>query len=111
MGDTPKNLEDAFEALKELFGGHLERFEKDSEADVCKHHHTVGQWIRNNWGLWKQEGGLYEELAALGLHHADDMSGLILDSFWRHLHDKPLEIDAQVSHYKAYWARAGKEGP
>jgi hypothetical protein len=69
------------------------------------YHHTLGRWIRNNWGLWSGESKLAEWFKSLGIEHADDMSGIVLDSFWRHLHDKPLDVEGQVAHYQAHWAR------
>ena len=56
-------------------------------------------------GLLKQEGLLHEELKALGLEHADDMSGLILESFHRKLSHKPLDLEGQVHHYRAHWEK------
>jgi len=73
-----------------------------SEDDMGKYHMSLGLWMRNNWGLWK-EGPLYDDLSARGLFHPDDMSGLILTSFWRQLHNQPLEIEAQIAAYQEYW--------
>ena len=35
----------------------------------------------------------------------DDMSGIILDSFWRHLNQKPIKLDEQVKYYQDYWKK------
>src|SRR5262249_54668776 len=40
-----------------------------------------------------------------GIHHPDDMSGVILDSFWRHLNSKPIELDKQIASYEEYWKK------
>ena len=78
----------------------------DKGDDVTyMYHHSLGRWIRNNWGLWKKEGTLYAWFVGLGLHHADDMSGVILTSFWRHMNGKDLDIEGQVKHYQDYWAK------
>jgi hypothetical protein len=38
------------------------------------------------------------------------MSGLILTSFWRHLHGVPLDVEGQVAAYQRYWEAAGTGG-
>lgn len=75
----------------------------DEEEAVVKSHHGLGRWIRNNWGLWTQDSKLFEYLSKLGLHHADDMSGVILTSYHRHLNKKELGLDAQIKHYIDFW--------
>jgi hypothetical protein len=73
------------------------------KTDLIMTHHNVGRWIRNNCGLWSKEGALYQELAALGLHHPDDMSSVIIKEFWLQLNHQPSEIDEDVKKYKKYW--------
>jgi hypothetical protein len=46
-------------------------------------HHTLGRWIRNNWGLWAKTGWLYSDIRVrYQLEHADDMSTLVLIAAW-----------------------------
>jgi hypothetical protein len=99
----PTNLEECFQVLKEdLCTEDLNLLTEMREDQLARLHHTLGRWIRNNWDLW-QGGPLSEYFNKLGLHHADDMSGVIIDSFWRHLHGKPLNIPQQVKVYQEYW--------
>ena len=44
----------------------------------------------------------------LGLSHADDMSGVILQSFHRYLNEKPLNVEGQIKDYQDFWKE--KEG-
>lgn len=39
------------------------------------------------------------------------MSAVILSSFWRQLHGKPLELEAQAAKYKEYWRLAARPDP
>lgn len=48
-------------------------------------HFSLGMWIRNNWGLWRGSR-LQTYFFDNGIRHPDDMSGLILDCYWQHLH-------------------------
>ena len=64
--------------------------------------------MRNDWGLW---GGspLARYFNRLGVFHPDDISGIILTSFWRHLNGRPIKLDEQVKHYQDYWKKIEEE--
>lgn len=66
-------------------------------------HFGLGRWIRNNWGLWKGDSKLCEWFKRQGIHHPDDMSGIILASYYRHKNDIPIKLEEQIQHYKDYW--------
>ena len=53
--------------------------------DMIRYHHSLGMWIRNNWGLW---GGsrLQKYFTDRGIAHPDNMSGIILDHYHDWLH-------------------------
>lgn len=53
-------------------------------AGASSVHFTLGLWMRNNWGLW---GGsrLKSYFHNNGIRHPDDMSGVILDCYEKHL--------------------------
>jgi len=94
----PVDLGEAFECLDIIVP---DKFKGWSEEDfVSRTHHGIGRFIRNNWGLWAQEGNFYDLLRGMGLRHADDMSGLILTSWFRSRKGKDLRIEEQVSHYQ-----------
>jgi hypothetical protein len=102
----PNNLSECFERLDEILSDAEDGdwFKAADEEDaVIQSHHGLGRWIRNNWGLWSADTNLYEYLNKLGLHHADDMSAVILTSYHRHLNKKELELDEQVKHYIEFW--------
>ena len=49
-------------------------------------HHSLGRWIRNNWGLW-ENSELKRNLEKEGLTHPDDMSNYIIEEFLKTLTD------------------------
>lgn len=65
---------------------------EDEQAKIAKMpedelpiiHFGLGQWIRNNLGLWQ---GNTQLLAATGEKHPDDASGVIIRAFWQRLRD------------------------
>jgi hypothetical protein len=101
--DAPVTLSEALDRLQQTLPAQtITNMHDGSEADMVEYHMSLGLRIRNRWGLWAR-GPLYQNLAALGLRHPDDMSAVILTSFWRRLHGQPLELDAQVAWYREYW--------
>ncbi len=100
---VPKDLDDAFAELKKMLPpALLEEMGRRTEEEMILYHHGLGTWLRNNWGLWAGSR-LARYFNGRGVEHPDDMSGIILTSFWRHIHSRPVELDAQVERYKAYW--------
>jgi hypothetical protein len=72
-------------------------------------HFGLGLWMRNNWGLWKGTE-LSRYFNSIGISHPDDMSGIILTSYYRHLKGQDRELEKQVKHYQEYW-KATTEPP
>ncbi|MCK9573144.1 MAG: hypothetical protein M0R20_01920 [Candidatus Omnitrophica bacterium] len=99
----PKNLDDCFKELEKMLTPELiKEMETGTEADMGKYHRGLGMWIRNNWGLWSGSR-LEVYFNNLRVHHPDDMSGIILDSFWRKLNNKPIKLEKQIKRYEDYW--------
>jgi hypothetical protein len=108
---APATLSEALARLRQTLPPEtIQEMRDGTEDDMRMYHMGLGLWIRNDWGLWAR-GPLYQDLAALGLRHPDDMSAVILTCFWRELHGKPLELEAQVAKYKEYWRLAADPDP
>lgn len=101
---VPRTLEEALTTLEKRVSADvlLEFAHSRDESIAARYHDTLGRWIRNNWGLWKR-GPLYTDLRRRGLQHPDDMSGVILTSFWRQLHEEPLRVEEQINARQAFW--------
>ena len=106
----PIDLADAHRALYRLLRPEdLERFRAGSEANMVRYHRGLGAWLRHHWGFFRGSR-LLTYLQGLGLFHPDDMSGLVLDTFWRSLHGLPLDVSEHVARAKDYW-RAMQKRP
>jgi hypothetical protein len=106
---VPKDLDDCFVQLKKILKPEdVEKMKRGAQGDMVRYHHGLGRWIRNNWDLWKG-GRLSKWFNDKGIYHADDMSGIILDSFWRHLNSKPIELDKQIRGYQNYWKKVRED--
>jgi len=99
----PVDLDDCFAYLDTtLDSATLDTLKIWNEEDLGRAHLGMGMWIRNDWGLWRGSR-LAKWFNEQGIWHPDDMSGIILDSYWRHLHNKPIDLESQVKFYVEYW--------
>lgn len=93
----PKTLEECYVELNDT-EGLLDWLKETEESATAIAHHSLGRWIRNNWGLWKAEGELFHFFKNNGIDQPDDMSGIILTSFHRHMNNKDIKLDEQFDH-------------
>jgi hypothetical protein len=93
---VPLNLTQALDTLDRASSGAVQLMMRSGEEGVTiELHDSLGLWIRNNWGLY-DKGALYQDLAKRGLRYPDDMSALVLTSWWRRIHGRPLDVAGQV---------------
>lgn len=80
---VPKTVEEAILALDKMLVPEDKEYLLTEEKAAIMVHHTLGRWIRNNWGLW---GGseLKDVLAKQGIDHPDDMSHYIIEEYIKH---------------------------
>ena len=83
----PKDLPDCIRQLDSM----LNKEDKDyiRKEGAVSVHFSLGMWLRNNWGLW---GGsrLKTYFNDNGIQHPDDMSGVILDCYVKHLKNEEV---------------------
>ncbi len=100
----PANLDESFVQLDSILStDNRALIQGWPEDSIINLHFGLGMWMRNNWGLWKGSV-LSKWFNGLGIFHPDDMSGIILTSYWRYLHHQPIELEGQVKYYIDYWA-------
>ena len=101
---APLSLDDALKILDDLFPIEEKEYIK-TNSENCMHayHMSVGMMIRNQWGFWKGNGALFDFFKLKGIVHPDDMSGIILKSYWRQMNHVDIDLDQQIEYYKNYW--------
>jgi hypothetical protein len=102
--DIPRNLEDCLIQIDQLLPDsvkHSISTHTEDEFSVVMHL-SLGLWIRNNWGLWKGSR-LSNFFYEIGVFHPDDMSAIILDSYYRRSTGKDIKLEEQVKYYQDYW--------
>ena len=84
--NIPNNLDEAITALDELIICKEKEIILDwkEEKFVTSLHHTLGRQIRNGCKLWgtPEDNKLVNWFNQQGIKHADDMSGIILTSYY-----------------------------
>jgi hypothetical protein len=105
----PRTLAEAHAELERVFPAEeLKKIDAmKSEDEMIEYHFGLGMGIRNSWGLW---GGspLSKHMQDLGFTHADDMSGVILETFWCKRHGKPFRLKERAAENATYWEAARK---
>lgn len=97
----PRTLGEAYDVLARMLDPGLTRqIKAGSEQDVTELNRTIGMALRNLWGLWNGSQ-LRDHFRALGIRHPDDMTALLLITFWRHLNDQPLRVEEEVARLEA----------
>ncbi len=79
-----------------------------SEENMIGYHFGLGMGIRNSWGLWG-DSLLMKHMQKLGFTHPDDMSAVILETFWCKRHGKDYRIKERADKYAMYWKRIRKK--
>ncbi len=100
----PKNLDECFVWLDRFVVDKEEMLKDSEDRIVAMSHHGLGMTLRNNWRLW-EKSPLTDFFNGLGIQHADDMSGIIIRSYYRKAVGKEIDMEGQVKEYKKYWKK------
>lgn len=85
----PKDLGDCFLELDKVLSevDRKEIIALPEKEDMIQYHMGLGMWMRNTWRLWAGSR-LQKYFTDKGIHHPDDMSGVILSYYYDWLHGK-----------------------
>ena len=103
-GEVPNTLPQAFAALdQQLSPQQRDAFKNAPESTaVVRAHMSLGLYIRNVW-FRSGHSKIPVQLHALGAQSLDDMSSVVLTSYWRYLNGKPLKVEQQCACYAKWW--------
>ena len=99
---VPENLEDCFAELDSMLSpAYQEKLKVCTERELCLYTGgpSLGMQLRNTWGL-RQQNALTEYFKSLGITNGASMSSIIIETYWRRLNNKPLEIDELAKRYR-----------
>jgi hypothetical protein len=100
----PDTMEEAYRFLDaKIPPDQREQFKQKTERDaVTDAHFGLGMHIRNYW-FRSGKSALPGLLYSLGARDLDDVSSMVLTSYWRYLNNKPIELEQQGAYYKRWW--------
>lgn len=104
----PRNLNEAiYEIDKKVSDSTKNSIKQMSENDFAtESHFGTGKGIRNDWNLWRKSR-LARYFNKKGIYHPDDMSSIILRSYYRKTTKKEINLNEQIVFYKKYWEGVG----
>jgi len=98
----PNNIDEAHSLLLKILDKEtIRKFKNTAQEDIGGLYHMgLGAWIRNEWGLWDEEDNkLRKYFHELGIEHPDNISGIILETFWLKLNKKPVNMKKILDPY------------
>jgi hypothetical protein len=103
----PTDLNDAINQINKVLAEESKlKIKKMNEEDfIAESHFGIGfTLIRNGWALWGKSR-LSKYFNEIGINHPDDMSGIILTSYFRKLKKKPIELEKQILDINEYYIK------
>ena len=76
-----------------------EQTEEELLGETNKAVDGPGMWLRNRWGFY-DGSRLSAYFRKIGLSYPEDLSGIVLKSFYDDLHGKELDIKAMFIYFK-----------
>lgn len=99
---VPADLDDALRALDGLLAEEARAwFRQVREEDLVEEHLGLALTLRNRWGLWGRSR-LAGWFHGIGIDHPDDMSGIVVASYWRRVHGHPIDLAGQVGRFRKH---------
>lgn len=59
-------------------------------------HFGFGMFLRNKWGLWNRDSKLYQQFHKSGITHPDNVSGIILRTYWTYLKTGKIDLAYEI---------------
>ena len=99
--EKPKNLTECIQMLDKTLKTEDKDYIKTLTEDefFMESHFTIGMGIRNEW-IRSGNPELVKFFSDEGVKHPDDMSAMILTSYYRHLLGKEIDFEGQILAYK-----------
>jgi len=110
FAQKPENLDQCHQFLDgKLSASEKVDYQNSKLDDLSKYHMGLGLYMRNNWIRGARSPKLVSFFGDLGLFHPDDISSVIIDSYWHYLNKSEYDLSADIVFYQEYWENAKKE--
>ncbi len=99
----PKNINECLTQLDNIISDSTKQkiLQYSENEFIGLFHFSLGMYIRDKWGLWRGSD-LSAYFNKLGVYHPDDMSGIIMRSYYRYLKGMPINFIQQINKSREY---------
>lgn len=109
FGQKPKNLEECNTYFdKDLKSKDISYIKNLAVDELSELHFTLGLNIRNTWIRGNRNPELVNYFHNIGIFNPDDISGIIIKSYWSYLNKKEFDLKGEIKTYKDYWEKAAE---
>lgn len=100
-GYIPQNLEECLVQLDAELSPEIRKQMKDkaNKKDMISYHLGLGTWMRNTWGL-RGQSKIAHLFSAKGIRNSEEISGIIFEAYWGHLHGQKVNLEELISKTK-----------
>ena len=108
VDNIPKTLDETFTYLNEMNVSDLDSWlQLELTSALGQAQHGLGQWIRNNFGLWEEKPNDIKNwfIDNYFLDHPDDISSMILINFHEKMNGKNTNLSKHVDIYHKHWSK------
>ena len=108
----PTTLQEAIDWMLAYpgYADFLREYEGEGCELVLDCHTKFGMFLRNKFSLWagysackRELAPLYYNLYEMGLVHPDDMSSILLEASFHHVHETEFDLAESIEAYRFYW--------
>lgn len=83
---------------------HIEMRQDFSQETIeASEHFGIGLNIRNRYNLWSEESEIRKQFIKYGVHHPDDMSGIIMETYLRSQKGIPFRLHRLIDLYTGFY--------
>jgi hypothetical protein len=98
--EWPSTLDEAHARLDRILKSQqITQIRRTPYKDIDRYHRSLGAWIRNEMGLWRN-GPIMTEFANAGIGHPDDVSTIIIRTYWRKLNGQSSTIQSEFLEWR-----------
>jgi len=97
--EKPKSLEQCWSLLElRLPPEEIQKFKSKQLNELEPYQHSFGVYIKKHWVV-KGDPELLTFFKSAGIQSEDQITAIIIDTFWRYLQNKPVDVEERIQHY------------
>ena len=107
VDNIPKTLDETYTYLDNMDMNDIDDWcNLNIKTAIARGHHSIGQWIRNNFGLWSKETNDLQHwfIDNYCIFAPDDISSMILVNFHERKNGNIPDMQKEANRYHKFWS-------